>query len=188
MVDPADGDSLVLKGETEGFEGFPSKFGEFIEKEDASVGKGHFPGFCLWAPSYEGMGGHVVVGAPEGSVSLELMAVKFPCYAVDGGDFQYFLFIHGRENGGEQPGHERLTSSGDPYQEKVVVPCNSCCKVREDVVMSNDVDEIAILAGFLLKDGVLVCFMGREMQPAFQVLDNLCDGLTGDDLQSSTVT
>ena len=49
--------------------------------------------------------------------------------------------------------------------------------------MSDDVDEITFIAGFFLKDGVLVCFMGRDMQPAFQVLDYLCDGTTGDDLQ-----
>ncbi len=58
------------------------------------MGKGHFPGFCLGASTNEGMGGHVVVGAPEGSISLELMAVKLSSYAVNGGDFQYFLFIH----------------------------------------------------------------------------------------------
>jgi len=37
---------------------------------------------------------------------LELMAVKLPCYAVDGRDFKDFLFAHGREDGGEEFCHQ----------------------------------------------------------------------------------
>jgi len=62
LVDPADGHPLVLKGQPKGFEGFSPELRKLIKKEDASMGKRDFPGFCIGPSPDEGMGGHVVVG------------------------------------------------------------------------------------------------------------------------------
>ncbi len=49
-----------------------------------------------------------------------------------------------------------------PYQEKVVVSCYGGCKVRKDVVMSDDVGEITFLAGSFLKILVPGLFVGER--------------------------
>ncbi len=106
LVDAADSEPSLLQWKAERFEGLPTEFGQFVEEEDSLVGKRDLPRFGVGSTTDEGLGGHVVVRCAEWAGVFQLVSVQLICDAIDGGDFEYLIVIHGWEDGGQQLRHQ----------------------------------------------------------------------------------
>ena len=116
-----DGDHAVLKGLAENFEDVAGELGEFVEEEEAVVGKGDFAGARDHAAADEAGIGDGVVGRTEGAVGDEtFVAIQDAGDGMDLGGLEGLLKTQRREDGGEAFGEHGFAGARRPDHKDVV--------------------------------------------------------------------
>ena len=180
-----DGDHAGLEGLAQDFENGTGEFGEFIEEKDAMVGEGDFAGARDRAATDDGGAAGGVVWRADGAGADEGFALGHEATGgVDAGGFEGFLTCEGREDGGEAFAEHGFACTGRAQEQNIVAAGGGDGEGAFGKFLAADFAEVFAVGGGGGVDGVLVEFIGEEVELAVEEADEFGQGADGDDVDS----